>query len=116
MAEKPLTIAAIGLDHRHIYDMLAGMIEQGAICKAYWTEGQPETLEGFTKRFPDVARVADRGALLDDPDIDLVLTAGKNHERADIAIEAMRHGKDVMTDKPGCVTSRPARDPAQDRR
>ncbi|MCX8101951.1 MAG: Gfo/Idh/MocA family oxidoreductase, partial [Geminicoccaceae bacterium] len=42
--------------------------------------------------------------LLEDPEIRLVLTAAPNDERAAIAIEAMRHGKDVMTDKPGCTS------------
>lgn len=105
MATKPLIVAAIGLDHRHIYEMLGGMIEQGAVCKGYWTEGEPEPLAGFVKRFPHLQRVADRKSLLDDPEIDLILTAAKNHERAGIATEAMRHGKDVMSDKPGCTST-----------
>ena len=35
----------------------------------------------------------------------LILTAAINCDRAAIAIEAMRHGKDVMSDKPGCTTA-----------
>ena len=34
----------------------------------------------------------------------LIVTAGVPCERAGIAIEAMRHGKDVMADKPGCTS------------
>ncbi|MDW8371964.1 MAG: Gfo/Idh/MocA family oxidoreductase, partial [Geminicoccaceae bacterium] len=106
MGEKPAPIAfaAIGLDHRHIYEMVGRLLELGCFCKGYWTEGTPQPLSGFRERFPDIPRVDDRRRLLEDPEIRLVLTAAPNDERAAIAIEAMRHGKDVMTDKPGCVS------------
>src|SRR5690606_14296948 len=49
-------------------------------------------------------RAADRRALLDDPSIALVLTSAIPAKRAEIAIAAMQHGKDVMTDKPGMTS------------
>lgn len=106
MGEKPdpVAFAAIGLDHRHIYEMVGRLLELGCHCKGYWTEGTPQPLAGFRERFPDIPRVEDRRRLLEDPEIRLVLTAAPNDERAAIAVEAMRHGKDVMTDKPGCVS------------
>jgi predicted dehydrogenase len=102
--DKPLRVAAIGLDHRHIYDMMDGMLAAGAECAGWWTEGEPETLAGFVKRFPDLPRVAERARLIEDDSIDVIVTAGRPDQRADIAIEAMRHGKDVMVDKPGCIS------------
>ncbi|MBO6637726.1 MAG: Gfo/Idh/MocA family oxidoreductase [Roseitalea sp.] len=99
-----LTVGVIGIDHRHIYGQLQGMLDVGATCKGWWTEGDPQPVEGFVKRFPDVPRVADRRTLLDDPEIDLILLADIPVHRADRAIEAMEAGKDVMTDKPGCTT------------
>ncbi|MEP1207725.1 MAG: Gfo/Idh/MocA family oxidoreductase [Rhizobiaceae bacterium] len=104
MSSRPLRFAAIGLDHRHIYGMSEQMLETGAEFAGWWTQGTPETLEGFAKRFPDVPRSDDRQALLDDNTIDLVLIAAIPADRAVLAIEAMRHGKDVMVDKPGCTT------------
>lgn len=105
MGEKPdpVAFAAIGLDHRHIYEMVGRLLELGCRCKGFWTEGTPQPLAGFRERFPDIPRIEDRRRLLEDPEIRLVLTAAPNDERAAIAIEAMRHGKDVMTDKPGCT-------------
>ena len=100
-----LNIAAIGLDHRHIYGQAASMMAVGARFVGYWTEGTPGTLAGFEKRFPDVPRVADRKQLLEDDSIDLILIAAVPADRAALAIEAMEHGKDVMTDKPGCTTA-----------
>lgn len=101
---KPRTLGIIGIDHRHIFGQLAGMQALGCVAKGWWTEGEPQPVEGFQTRFPDVPRVADRQALLDDPEIDMILIADVPARRADRAIEAMRAGKDVMTDKPGCTT------------
>lgn len=99
-----LRFAALGLDHRHIYGMAAGMIEAGCEFAGWWTEGAPQPLEGFQKRFPDIPRAEDRRRLLEDESISLVLIASPPDQRAALAIEAMRHGKDVMLDKPGCIT------------
>ena len=97
-------LGVIGVDHRHMYGMLAGMRELGCECGGWWTGGESLPAEGFAKRFPDIPRVADRRVLLDDPEIGLILMAGIPCERAAFAVEAMRAGKDVMTDKPGCTT------------
>ncbi|MEO0669569.1 MAG: Gfo/Idh/MocA family oxidoreductase [Pseudomonadota bacterium] len=101
---KPLTLGVIGIDHRHIFGQLEKMQALGCTCKGWWTEGTPQPLDGFIERFPDIPRVADRRTLLDDPEIDMILLADVPVHRADRAIEAMRAGKDVMTDKPGCTT------------
>lgn len=99
-----ITVAVVGIDHRHIYGQLQGMLDVGCRCVGWWTEGEPQPVAGFVKRFPEIPRVADRRMLLDDPRVDLILIADIPSRRADRAIEAMRAGKDVMTDKPGCTT------------
>ena len=99
-----LKMAAIGLDHRHIYGQCEHMMAVGGELVGFWTSGNPNTLDGFTKRFPMTKRYEDRHHLLEDPEIDLVLIAAIPSERAALAIEAMENGKDVMVDKPGCTT------------
>lgn len=101
---KPLKFAAIGIDHRHIFGQSENMMNVGAEFVGWWTEGTPETLDSFIKRFPDVPQSATRQELLNNPEIDFVLIADVPSMRADRAIEAMQHGKDVMVDKPGCTT------------
>jgi predicted dehydrogenase len=96
--------AAIGLDHRHIYDQVQSLLDAGAQCVGYWTDGHPKTLDGFVRRFPAIPRVAERRTLLDDPSIALVTCAAIPSDRAALAIEAMRAGKDFMADKPGVTT------------
>ena len=100
----PIKFAAIGLDHRHIYEQVGRLIELGCECVGYWTEGEPQPLEGFVRRYPDIPRVRDRRALLENPAVNLITIAAIPGDRAALAVEAMRHGKDVMVDKPGCIT------------
>ncbi len=103
MAE-PLRMAVIGIDHRHIYTQIAHLQAVGAELVGWHTEGTPGTLAGFVKRFPNAPRVDVPERLLEDRRIDLILSAAVPSQRAAIAIAAMRHGKDVMVDKPGCLT------------
>ena len=98
-----LRFAALGLEHRHIYGMAEGMIGAGAAFAGFWTEGSPQPLDGFARRFLDVPRIDDLTTLLADPTLDLVLIAARPDRRADLAIRAMEAGLDVMVDKPGCV-------------
>ncbi|HUN45583.1 MAG TPA: Gfo/Idh/MocA family oxidoreductase, partial [Stellaceae bacterium] len=100
----PIKFAAIGLDHRHIYEQVGRLIELGCECVGYWTEGEPQPLEGFVRRYPDIPRVRDRRALLENPAVNLITFAAIPGDRAALAVEAMRHGKDVMVDKPGCTS------------
>lgn len=97
-------LGILGIDHRHIYGMLANMQAAGSHCESWWSDGPAETERGFNERFPDLIRVDDRRRILDDPDVDMVLIAAVPADRADLAVEAMRAGKDVMADKPGCTT------------
>jgi len=105
MTETPAPrFAAIGLDHRHVYDLTAGLLEAGAECVGYDPDtSDPRVLAGFRKRFPDVPAVA-REKLLDDPSIEFVVVCSVPRYRAALAIAAMRRGKDVMIDKPGVTT------------
>ena len=100
---KMIKFAALGLDHRHIYGMAQGMLDAGAEFAGWWTQGEPQPVAGFLKRFPDVPRIEDKRRILDDESIQLILIAAAPYTRADLAIEAMQHGKDVMLDKPGCI-------------
>ncbi len=100
-----MRFAAIGLDHRHIYDLTRELVAAGATCAGVWPETtDARVLEGFRERFPDVPAVASKDALLDDPTIGLVVSAAVPRDRAALAVDAMRRGKDVLVDKPGIVT------------
>ena len=107
-----IRFAAIGLDHRHIFDLTAQLRAAGAQCAGYCPEtSDPRVLAGFRERFPDVP-AADRERLLDDSSIGLVACAAIPRDRAAIAMDAMRRGKDVIVDKPG-ILSEPDLDSVQ---
>ena len=100
---RPLRFAAIGLDHRHIYHQVGELIAAGAECAGYCPQtSDPRVLAGFRERFPQL-QTADRERLFDDPSIDIVVSAAIPRDRPEIAIRAMRAGKDVMVDKPGAT-------------
>ncbi|GHU07533.1 oxidoreductase [Betaproteobacteria bacterium] len=99
-----LRFGVIGIDHRHIYDQVTSLLNIGAECAGYWTDGDPPTLPGFVKRYPAIARVADRRQLLEDESIQLITCAAIPRDRAALGIEVMRHGKDFMVDKPGLIS------------
>ncbi len=101
---KRLRMGVLGIDHRHIYTQVQHMLDTGAELAAWWTQGDPQTLDGYVRRFPNAPRKADATDILHDPGIDLILIAAVPEERADLAISAMESGKDVMSDKPGCTT------------
>ena len=99
-----LRFAAIGLEHRHIYHHVENLLHAGAQCVGYCPETtDPRVLAGFRERFPDIPAV-ERRRLIEDPSIHIVCIAAIPRDRAGIAIAAMRHGKDVMVDKPGVTT------------
>ena len=101
---EPVRLGVIGIDHRHIYEMIGYLCDAGAELGPWYTEGAPGTLDGFLRRFPGVTRVATEAQVLNDPTVSLILTAGIPSDRAGIACRAMDAGKDVLTDKPGCLT------------
>ena len=100
----PLKLGIIGIDHGHIFGMLGNMIAQGCWAESYWTDGPAVTETKFGEVFPEVAKADDCRRILDDPEVRMILIAAVPEDRAGFAIEAMRAGKDVMVDKPGCTT------------
>ncbi len=105
MRDFNIKFGILGIDHRHVYTQAQFLIELGADLVGWYTKGSPTTLEGFLKRFPKAKRVNDPRILLEDPNIQVILTSAIPSERAKISISAMKHGKDVMSDKPGVLSS-----------
>jgi predicted dehydrogenase len=99
----PVRFAAVGLDHIHALGQVAMLLRSGAEFAAWYGSGN-DLSPVFEKSFPQARRAAHPGAILEDPSIALVTCAAVPDRRARIAIEAMRHGKDVLVDKPGAVT------------
>ena len=102
--KKNLNLGVIGIDHGHIFDMLDEMLKEGCHCNFFWTEGLPLTLHEFNKKYPNIKRRENKDEILNDQSIDMILIASVPKDRANLSIEALKAGKDVMVDKPGCTT------------
>ena len=98
-----IKFAAIGLTHAHIYGQADLLLRAGAKFVAFH-EPLDELAVPFAEKYPQAKRVADRAAILEDDAVRMVMTSAIPAERAEIAIASMRHGKDVMSDKPGMTT------------
>ena len=103
MPSTPVRFSVIGLNHDHIYGMVNALKSAGATLVAVHA-AEDDLYTRFAEKHPEVKRVADRRAILEDGSIQCVLSASINNERAPLGVEVMRHGKDFLVDKPG-VTS-----------
>jgi predicted dehydrogenase len=100
-----LRFAAVGLDHSHVFDQIEGLLGQGCELVGLSSDDPDSAIaESCRQRWPDAPWVDDSTHLLHDPSIDLVVTAAIPDRRAAISVEALRNGKDVVADKPGCVS------------
>jgi len=98
-----IKFAAIGINHNHIYGQVDCLLREGAEFVAFHAV-EDDLAKTFSAKYPQAKGVADRREILEDKTIPLVLTSAIPGDRAEIAATAMRHGKDVMSDKPGMTT------------
>jgi predicted dehydrogenase len=95
--------AAIGLNHAHINGQIAAVTRAGGQLAAFYAK-EADLAAAFAKRFPDARQARSEREILEDRSIQLIVSAAIPSERAPLGVEAMRHGKDFMVDKPGCTT------------
>jgi predicted dehydrogenase len=102
-SSQSFAFAAIGLNHGHIYGQTDVMIGAGCRLKSFFA-AEDDLAAAYGAKYAGAQRAGDEAAILEDPEIRLVLGAGILADRAPMAVRAMRHGKDVMLDKPGATT------------
>jgi len=103
LPKETVRFAAIGLNHNHIYGQTRLVLEGGGELVSVYAD-EDDLVDEYIKTFPQAKRAADKREILEDPSIQLIVSATIPDVRADTAIEIMRHGKDVMVDKPGVIT------------
>lgn len=91
-------IAAMHLDHGHIYGMVNGLLEAGATIKWVY-DREPDRAAAFAKRYPQVRIAASEEEVLSDPEVHLVCGAAITSERCALGLRVMDAGKDYFTDK-----------------
>src|SRR5438128_5634659 len=98
-----MRFAAIGLNHIHIYGQIDTALRGGGRFVSFFAP-EPDLADALVKRFPGAARARTEREILEDPSIQLVVSASIPNERAPLGIDVMRHGKDFMVDKPAATT------------
>ncbi len=98
-----LRFAAVGLNHNHIYGQVNCLIRAGARLVGFHEKDDTLAAE-FTGVCKDAPRIAALEEILEDRSIGLIVSAAVSAERAELAIRAMQHGKDVLVDKPGMTS------------
>ena len=101
--KSSIRFAVIGLNHGHIYGQVGALLGGGGKLVSVYAK-EPELLEGFTRRFPEVKVATCEDEILEDNSIHMIASASIPSERAPLGIRAMKSGKDFMVDKPG-ITS-----------
>lgn len=107
MAQKPMEakikFSVIGINHNHIYGMVDAVTRGGGQLVSFHAK-EADLAAAFMKKYPSVKRVNDPKEILEDANIQVVLSSIIPTERAPLGIEVMKHGKDYLVDKPG-ITS-----------
>src|SRR5690349_18063577 len=98
-----IRFGVVGTNHRHIYGQVACLVNAGAQFVSFF-ESDPALAADFAQRYPHAQRARSEGEVLEDPSLRMLVTAAIPADRAPLAVRAMRHGKDVMTDKPGMTS------------
>jgi len=96
-------IAAISLDHGHIYGMCNGLIEAGATLK-YVYDADPIKVEKFVNTYPGVKIASSKEEIFQDQEVQLVAAAAIPSLRSALGIEVMKAGKHYFTDKAPMTT------------
>jgi predicted dehydrogenase len=97
----PVSFGVIGADHLHLFELVGGLVDAGAVAAAHAPIGD---LVGPYAGWRTESVESTVDAILDDPHIELVVLAGVPRDRADVALAALRCGKQVLTAKPGVTT------------
>ncbi len=104
-SQPPVRFAAVGLDHAHIFGQISGLLDAGCDLVGLATDDPDAAVaRQVCERYPDVPVFDNTQTLIAHEGVDLITTAAIPDRRGPIAVAAMRAGKDVMTDKPGCIS------------
>ena len=51
---RKIKIAAMGVEHRHIFGQLKGMLDLGCECVGWWNDGDNKITDDFNEKYPDI--------------------------------------------------------------
>lgn len=102
-AKAAIRFSVIGLNHGHIYSQVEAVIRGGGELVAFYAR-EADLAAAFSKRYPQAKQTKSEKEIFEDNSIQLIVSASIPIDRAVVGIQAMKHGKDFMADKPGIIT------------
>lgn len=102
-AKGEFKIAAVGIEHNHIFKMCDELIKAGAEL-AWVYDADHAKIKQFVEYYPDVKVAASEEEVLADEAVRLVVSSGMPATRYQIALRAMDAGKDFLSDKPPFIS------------
>jgi predicted dehydrogenase len=102
-AKAAIRFSVIGLNHGHIYSQVEAVIRGGGELVAFYAK-EADLAASFSKRYPQAKQAKSEKEIFEDNSIQLIVSASIPIDRAVVGIQAMKHGKDFMADKPGIIT------------
>jgi predicted dehydrogenase len=99
---RKIRIGIVGLDHIHGLVLAVRLVQAGASISAFHATAGRDV--AAMRLLGPRSRSRSPEAIIEDPDIDLIVTAAVPSERAAIAVAALQAGKHVVADKPGVTT------------
>ena len=94
-----IRFAAIGMVHDHIYTLTQQLLDAGAKLELYYAD-DVNNLQKFALHFAAGNAAPSIDSILNNDQIDLIISAPLPSERATLGIRTMQAGKDYLTDKP----------------
>src|SRR4051812_2748042 len=87
MAQPPVRFSVIGINHNHIYGQVNLLLRAGAELVDFFAV-EPDLAAEFARAFPQAGQAGSAEAILEDPSIQLIVTAAIPADRAPIGIAA----------------------------
>ncbi|MBV9464374.1 MAG: Gfo/Idh/MocA family oxidoreductase [Verrucomicrobiae bacterium] len=95
-----MKFAIIGIDHGHVFMMINNLLAiQGVSCAGYFTEHY-DLEKQMTRAFPHIGLARNEADLLENPEVDLIVSASVPSLRGPLAIRALNHDKHFLADVP----------------
>ena len=66
---RKIKVAAMGVEHRHIFGQLNGMLNLGCECVGWWNETDNKITKDFNEKHPDIPRFTNKEDLLKNKEI-----------------------------------------------
>ena len=100
---ESLKFSVIGLEHVHVDVMTAGLLGEGALLNSVY-DADPSKVAAFKERFPQVAIATSEEEILDNPQLQLIVSAAVPDMRSALSTRVMNSRKDFLSAKPAFTT------------